>query len=162
MAREKTLARRERPEMEQMEPWNTFRDMERMFRDFFVSPMLRRNWLMPEMRQEIEPEVDLRETEHEFVMSAAIPGLSKEDIDISVTEDRITVSGERRTLEEKPDERVHVRQQSYGSFRVCYSLPSDVKPEEVNATYKNGILEVHMPKAEVVEPHRVEVNIQEG
>lgn len=163
MAREKNLARREHPEMEQMEPWNTFRDMERMFRDFFVTPlpMFRRGWMMPEFRREIEPEVDLRETEHEFVLSAAIPGLTKEDIDINVTQDRISVSGERKTEEEKPEERFHVRQQSYGSFRVTYSLPSDVKPEDVSATYKNGVLEVHMPKAEVVEPHKVEVHIQD-
>lgn len=161
MARDKTLARRERPEMEQMEPWNTFRDMERMFRDFFVSPMLRRPWLMPEMRRELEPDVDLRETENAFILSAAIPGLMKEDINIDVTEDSVTVSGERKVEEEKPDERIHVRQQTYGAFKVCYSLPSDVKPDDVSATYKNGVLRVHMPKAEVVEPHKVEIKAEE-
>jgi HSP20 family protein len=161
MAREKTLARRERPELEQMEPWNTFRDMERMFRDFFISPMMRRTLMIPELRREIEPEVDLRETEKEFVLSAAIPGMSKDDININVTEDAIHLSGERKTEEEKPEEKFHVRQQSYGAFKVSYTLPADVKPDEVSATYKNGILEVHMPKAEVVEPHKVEVQVQD-
>lgn len=163
MAREKTLARRERSELGELEPWNTFRDMERMFRDFFLSPlpMLRRSWLAPELRRELEPEIDLRETEHDFVLSAAIPGMSKDDIDINVTEDRITLSGERKTEEEKPGERMHIRQQSYGSFHASYVLPSDVKPGEVKATYKNGILEVHMPKAEVTEAHKVNVEVEE-
>lgn len=161
MTREKTLARREQTDLEQMEPWNTFRDMERMFREFFVSPMLRRGWLMPEIRHELHPEVDLRETEDEFILSAAVPGLSKEDININVTTDSIHLSGERKTEEEKPDEKFHVRQQTYGAFRVSYSLPADVKPEEVNATYKNGVLEVHLPKAEVIEPHKVEVRVQD-
>jgi HSP20 family protein len=163
MAREKALARRERTELEQLEPWNTFRDMERMFRDFFMSPlpMLRRSWLIPELRHELEPEVDLRETEKEFILSAAIPGLSKDDIEINVTDDRITVSGERKVEEEKPQERVHIRQQTYGTFRVCYTLPADVKPDEVKATYKSGVLEVHMPKAEVTEPHKVNVEVEE-
>lgn len=161
MAREKTLARRERTDLEQLEPWNTFRDMERMFRDFFVSPMLRRNWLVPELRRELEPEVDLRETEKDFILSAAIPGMSKEDIDINVTDDRITISGERKTEEEKPDERIHVRQQSYGRFEISYVLPAEVKPSQVQATYKNGVLEVHLPKAEVIEPHKVEVKVED-
>lgn len=162
MAREKTLARRERGELEQIEPWNTFREMERMFRDFFTSPipMVRPpRWWMTEMREEIIPEVDLKETEKEFVLTAAIPGLQKDDIDIDVTTDRITVSGERKTEEEKPGVRYHLRQQSYGSFRTSYALPTDVKAEEVKATYKNGVLEVVMPKAEISEPHKV--NIEE-
>ncbi len=160
MAREKTLARRERTDLE-MEPWNTFREMERMFRDFFVSPMFRRSWLLPELRREIEPECDLRETDKEFILEVAVPGLSKDDITINVTEDSIQLSGERKVEEEKPDEKYHLRQRSYGSFKVAYSLPSDVKPDEVKATYKNGILEVRMPKAEVVEPHKVEIQVQE-
>ena len=161
MAREKSLVRRERPELEQMEPWNTFRDMERMFRDFFMTPMLRRSWLVPELRREIEPEVDLRETEKEFVLSAAIPGMSKDDININVTEDRVAISGERKTQEEKPEEKFHVRQQTYGRFDISYVLPMEVKPDEVEASYKSGILEVHLPKAEVTEPHRVEVKVED-
>ncbi len=161
MARDKILARRERTDLEQMEPWNTFREMERMFRDFLVSPMMRRNLFGPELRREMEPEVDLRETEQEFILEAAVPGMSSNDINISVTSDSIHLSGERKTAEEKPDEKFHVRQQSYGAFKVTYSLPADVKPEEVKATYRSGILEVHMPKAEVAEPHKVEIQIQE-
>lgn len=161
MARERTLARRERTDLEQIEPWNTFRDMERMFRDFFLSPMLRRSWIAPELIREIEPDVDLKETEKEFILSASIPGLNKDDIDINVTEDRIAITGERKTEEEKPDEKVHVRQQSYGKFAITYVLPAEVKPDEVDATYKNGVLEVHLPKAEVTEPHKVEVKVED-
>lgn len=163
MAREKTLARRERAEMEQYEPWNTFREMERMFRDFFTSPLplLSRRLMMPEMRHEVMPEVDLRETEKELVLSASLPGLEKDDIDINVTEDRIIVSGERKTEEERPGEEYHIRQQSYGQFRVSYALPVPVKPDEVKATYKNGVLHVTMPKSEVVEEHKVKIEAED-
>lgn len=164
MSREKTLARRERAELEHYEPWNTFRDMERMFREFFTSPlplMRARGWMMPEMAHELTPEVDLRETEDELILSATIAGLEKDDIDINVTSDRITVSGERTTEEEKPGEQYHVRQQSYGSFRVSYALPVEVRPDNVKATYKNGVLDVHMPKAEVTEEHKVKVEVED-
>lgn len=165
MAREKTLARREGvQQLEPFEPWNTFKEMERMFRDFFTSPfpvLGRRMMMMPEMQYEVMPEVDLRETDKELVLSASIPGLEKDDIDINVTDDRITISGERKTEEEHPGERYHVRQQSYGEFRVSYALPATVKPDEVKATYKSGVLEVTMPKTEVAEEHKVKIEVKD-
>lgn len=162
MPREKTLARRERGELEQYEPWNTFQEMERMFRDFFTSPfpVLRRPGWLRELRTEYIPEVDARETEKEYILSAALPGLEKDDIDIDVTKDHITLTGERKTEEERPGESYHLRQQTYGQFKVSYHLPVEVKPDEVKATYKNGILEVSMPKAEVTEAHKVKVETQ--
>ena len=160
MAREKTLARRERGEVEQIEPWDTFRDMERMFRSFFGStlPMLRPpRWWAREFEGEFVPDVDLKETDKEYMMSLTVPGLTKDDIDIDVTSDRVTVSGERKTEEEKPGERYHIREQRYGSFCVSYALPSDIKPDDVKASYKNGLLEVVLPKAEAPETHKVKV-----
>lgn len=162
MARERTLARRERGELENLEPWDTFRDMERMMRGFFTSPLsLARpaRWLAP--LGELAPEVDLKETDKEFVLSATIPGLTKDDINIDVTHDSVTISGERKQEEDKPGERYHLRQQSYGSFSVSYALPSEVKPEDVKAVYKDGILEVTMPKAEETKAHKVNIEVKE-
>ncbi|MCL5105473.1 MAG: Hsp20/alpha crystallin family protein [Armatimonadetes bacterium] len=163
MAREKSLAKAERPELERYEPWNTFRDMERMFRDFFISPlpMLRQpRWWPTELRLDVIPEVDLKETDKELVLSANLPGLNKDDFNIDVTKDTITVTGERKSSEEKPGEKYHIRQQSYGSFTISYALPVEVRPDEVKATYKNGVLEVLMPKAEVTEAHKVDVKVE--
>lgn len=159
MAREKGLAKQEPRETGMVEPWDTFREMERMFRDFwgpFGLARPGRMWLRP-MRGEVTPDVDLRETDNEFVLSATLPGMEKDDIGIDVTNDSITISGERKTEQEKPGERYHVREQSYGSFNICYTLPSDVKPEDVKASYKNGVLEVTMPKAEAKETKKVKV-----
>lgn len=157
MAREKSIARRERGEMEGVEPWDTFREMERMMRGFFGFPLMR-PWWTGQMLAETTPEVDLKETDKDFVLSAALPGMNKDDIDIDVTSDAITISGERKTEEEKPGERYHFRQQNYGSFSVSYRLPNEVKPEDVKATYKSGVLEVTIPKAE--ETRARKVNIQ--
>lgn len=165
MAHEKTLARKERLDLEPFESWDTFRAMERMFRDFLTSPpsLLRpRSWLMPEMRHELIPEVDLRETEQELILTASVPGIGKDDIDINLTTDRITVSGERKSEEEKPGETYHLRQQTYGSFSLSYALPVEVRPEEVKAAYKDGVLSVHMPKAEVTEEHKVKVEVEDS
>jgi len=160
MAREKTLARREPTELETFEPWNTFREMERMFRGFFGVPMIRPARWLREIG-EIVPDVDLKETDKELVLSATIPGMTKDDIDIDVTADSITLSGERKTEEERPGERYHVRQQNYGSFCVSYTLPAEVKPDEVKASYKHGVLEVIMPKSEEMAKHKVKVEESE-
>jgi HSP20 family protein len=153
MAREKTLVRREPAEVETFEPWNTFRDMERMFRNFFGVPMVRPSRLLGELA----PEVDIKETEKELILSATIPGMTKDEIDIDVTGGEITISGERKSEEEKPGERYHVRQQNYGAFCVSYTLPVEVKAEDVKASYKHGVLEVIMPKAEETAKHKVKV-----
>jgi HSP20 family protein len=156
MAREKTLARTEEPQVGLMEPWDTFPAMERMFHNFFALPvpLLAAPRWMREMRMEFTPEVDLKETEKDFILSATIPGMEKDDLDINVTPDRITITGERKHEEDKPEDRYHVRQQTYGSFQVSYALPTEVKPKSVKATYKNGVLEVHMPKAAEAEVTR--------
>ncbi|MCX8052327.1 MAG: Hsp20/alpha crystallin family protein [Armatimonadetes bacterium] len=158
MARAKTLAKKESQEMRRWDPWDTFEEMERMFRDFFTSPFpLLRPWRLRPSQVEFTPEVDLRETDKEFIFSATLPGMEKEDIDIDVTADRITISGERKAEEERPDECYHIRQQSYGAFNVSYGLPAEIKPDQVKATYKNGVLEVVMPKAEVREAKKVKI-----
>lgn len=160
MAREKTLARKEERERGLLEPWDTFSEMERMFRDFVIPPT---TWFRPPgwltgLRTEFTPQVDLKETEKEYILSAALPGMEKDDIEINVTSDRITISGERKTEEERPEEAYHLKQQTHGSFRVSYALPGEVKPHEVKATHKNGILEVIMPKTvEVEAAHKVPI-----
>jgi len=163
MSREKMLAKPERTEMERYEPWNTLRDMERMFREFIGSPLpIGRppRWWPMEFRQHMTPEIDLRETDKDLILSATVPGLGKDDFNIDVTKDTIEITGERKIEEERPGEKFHVRQQSYGTFCVSYALPVDVRPDEVKATYRNGILEVIMPKAEVTEAHKVEVDVE--
>lgn len=158
MARGRTLAKKETGELQRWDPWDTFQEMERMFRDFFMSPFpLMRPWRLRPARLEFTPEVDLRETDKELILSATLPGMEKDDIDIDVTSDRITISGERKVEEEKPGESYHLRQQSYGAFNVSYALPAEIKPDNVKATYRNGILEVTMPKAEVREAKKVTI-----
>lgn len=159
MMRDRKLAKPENREISAMEPWNSFRDMERMFRNFFVSPF--GGWMEPALWNTegaiSSPEVELKETEDHVVLSAALPGINKDDIDIDVTADSISVSGTRQSVEEKPGETVHIRRQQYGSYQFRYRLPAEIKPNDVTATYKDGILEITMPKAEVTQSTKVKI-----
>ncbi|MFQ6039491.1 MAG: Hsp20/alpha crystallin family protein [Candidatus Poribacteria bacterium] len=106
------------------------------------------------------PAVDMFERENEVVLRAEVPGMAKEDIDISVSGNTLTISGERKTEEEIKDEDYYHCERSYGRFQRALSLPQGVDAENIKASYKNGILEVTIPKQEEAKPKKIEVAVE--
>jgi HSP20 family protein len=106
------------------------------------------------------PSVDLYETADDIVLNAYLPGMSREDIHLEVLGSTIHLSGESKA--NIPDEgtTVHFTQGGYGRFDLRYRLPAEVSADQVKATYRNGVLEVRMPKAESAKPRAVEVQIE--
>jgi len=103
------------------------------------------------------PAVDVAETANDIVLRAELPGLKQEDIDIELSGDTLTLRGERKyENEERKDNFVRV-ERSYGRFQRSFTLAVPVNVEQVKATYKDGILEVHLPKSEAIKPRKVQV-----
>jgi HSP20 family protein len=103
------------------------------------------------------PAVDVFDTSDAVVLKAELPGMKIDDIQIEVDDNVLTIKGER-TFEEKVDEERYYRvERRYGSFQRSLALPQGVKPDEIEATYEDGILEVTVPKAEAMKPKRIEV-----
>ncbi len=137
--------------------WDDFRRFEemmnRMFEDFWGRP--RRKLLPSGEREEIvpagyrEPFIDVIETDKEVIASAELPGLEKQDISINVTEDRLEISAQTKHEEKKEEKGYVYRERRSGSYYRAISLPSPVDPDNSKATYKNGVLEVKMPKTEI-------------
>jgi HSP20 family protein len=94
------------------------------------------------------PKVDIIENETAFEIHFAVPGLTKEDFNIEVKDNYLTVSGERKFSNEKKDKNFHSIETSYGSFKRSFSLPETVNAEKAQANYNNGILELTLPKDE--------------
>jgi HSP20 family protein len=93
------------------------------------------------------PNVDIHETENEVVATCDIPGLEKkEDVDIDVNNNMLTISGTVNRVNEVKEENMHRRERFVGRFQRSVALPSRVNTEGVKATYKNGVLEIRMPK----------------
>lgn len=88
------------------------------------------------------------DSENEIVVKAEVPGCKAEDIDISVHGNTLTISGEKKAEEEKKEKGYYHLERSYGSFRRELSLPGDVDPDKVEASCKNGVLTVTLPKSE--------------
>ena len=123
------------------EPW---RDMERMFERFFsLSPGLLSN-----MPREFNPVLDVHETEKEFQINVEVPGMSEKDIEISMSRDSLTITGEKKEEKEENSKGVYRLERRYGSFSRSIPLPENcVDTEKVEASYHNGILTVKLPKA---------------
>lgn len=103
------------------------------------------------------PSVDVMENQNEIVLHVELPGLKQEDIDIELTGDTLTLRGERRfDTEERKDNYVRV-ERSYGRFQRSFTLGVPVQHSGVTATYKDGILEIHLPKSEETKPRKVQV-----
>jgi HSP20 family protein len=106
------------------------------------------------------PHVNLKETDSEFVVTAEIPGLSRDELDISLTEDSVTLKGERKVERETKRESYHYRETSYGTFQRVIPLPGAIKPGEARATLKDGVLTMTLPKAEAGKRKAVTVSVE--
>jgi len=105
------------------------------------------------------PLVDVMEDEDKIVVKADLPGMKKENIDIELTGDTLTIKGERKFEdEEKKDNYVRV-ERAYGQFMRSFTIGVPVNASEIKASYKDGTLEVTIPKAEEIKPKKVEVAV---
>ncbi|WP_062312393.1 Hsp20/alpha crystallin family protein [Demequina rhizosphaerae] len=103
------------------------------------------------------PALDVEETEDGYTMHVELPGVKPEEVDVSLEENVLTVSGERNFYEEKTAEGFRRVERRFGRFHRAVRLPDRVDPDNVKATYKDGLLTVTVPKSEAAKPRRIEV-----
>ena len=103
------------------------------------------------------PRVDVSEDDTALIVNADLPGVDEKDLDVSVSENTLTIAGERRDETEHHGRDVHWREQSYGSFQRRIPLPCNVEPDQVEASFKRGVLTVRLPKSEAARRLKVAV-----
>jgi HSP20 family protein len=120
------------------------------FRDFgFSAP--NNTWMPP---------VDIFQTgEHELVLKAELPDMSREDIAINIENFVLTINGEKKVASDVKDEQYHHVERRYGTFSRSFSLPTTVDPGRVSAEYKNGVLTVRLPLREEAKPRSIKVDV---
>jgi HSP20 family protein len=106
------------------------------------------------------PRVDITEDDKEYLIKAEIPEVDKKDVKVTVQERVLTIQGERKQEKEENGKRIHRVERFYGTFVRSFSLPEDVKEDDVKAEFKDGMLLVHLPKAEQPKPKAVEIQVQ--
>lgn len=108
------------------------------------------------------PAVDIYETENELVVKADLPDLVEKDIDVRVENNMLTIRGERKFDQTVKEDNFLRVERSYGAFSRSFSLPNTVDTEKIQASYKNGVLKVELPKRAESKPRQVKVNISNG
>ena len=135
-------------------PWRDLVSVQDEMNRLFDGLMRRRDAGSP---GEWMPAVDISETDEEFVVSADTPGMKAEDIKISVANNVLTLRGEKKNVREDKEENFHRIERTYGSFERTFSLPSGVDSQNIRAKYKDGVLEVRLPKSKEAKPQEIKV-----
>lgn len=118
-------------------------DIERWFESFFPPAM--RGFGTAEGQW--SPAVDLTETPDEYIVKAELPGMKQDDIDVTLIDQTLTVSGEKKVEKEEKEKDYHRVERYFGKFQRSFHLPLRVDSEKIKATYKDGVLEVNLPKS---------------
>jgi HSP20 family protein len=145
-----------------VERWDPFRNMSdmqgevnRLFDSFLGRPAASaapavRTWA---------PVLDIHETKDDLVLNFELPGVTDKDVSLSITGDLLTLKGERSANRDVKDESVYHVERVYGKFERSVQLPMPVQADKVKATYRDGVLEVKLPKVEEVKPKAIKIDI---
>lgn len=128
--------------------------MDRLFEDSFVSPL---TWRQIEGNGSLNPAVDVHQTPDEIVVTAVLPGVRPEEVDMTITGQTLTMRGEMKADETVNREQYLYRERRYGTFSRQIQLPVRVEGDRAEATFENGILTLRIPKAEEVKPRQIQI-----
>jgi HSP20 family protein len=107
-----------------------------------------------------EPNLDLYEEKDQIVVKAELPGMTKDDIHVSVVDNILTIQGEKKKEEENKGKDYYHAERVYGAFVRNLTLPAEINPEKVQAVFKNGVLEIRLPKSEEAKKKAINVKVE--
>ena len=137
------------PEPLHLTSW--FEDLDRFVNEVWARPYFLSS-------DHIHPDIDLFEDEKDLVLRAELPGVKKNDIDISFQNGCLTIKAEKKTAETKGDE--YMRERFYGRYTRSLTLPMDVDEAKITSTYSDGVLEVRLPKTEEVKSKKIDIKVK--
>jgi HSP20 family protein len=140
-------------------PSNLFglqREMNRMFDNFFGDADRSEDSALLAWT----PAVDIAEHDDEYIVRVELPGVLKDDVKITLESNILTIRGDKKQQKETKKADYHRVERSYGSFQRSFTLPTTVKSDQIDATFKDGILSISLPKAEEAKPKQIDVKVK--
>lgn len=139
-----------------LRPWNPLGELEghmdRLFSDFAGDL----SWHGGEWM----PAIDVKESDNTYTLEADLPGVKKEDVELTIVDNVVTIKGERKREEQVEENGYHRVERSHGSFQRSFTFPEGFDGGNVKAHYENGVLRVTLPKREEAKPKRIEVKVK--
>jgi HSP20 family protein len=144
--------------------WDPFRELDelqnRISTLFGRAPVRKEGEKQEALRvAEWAPLVDITEDDKEYTIKAELPDVKKDDLKISVQNDVLSISGERKYEKEEKNKKYHRVERAYGNFLRSFTVPEDADADRVSAEFKDGLLQIHLPKSEKVKPKTIEVKV---
>jgi HSP20 family protein len=138
---------------------NLHREIDRVFEDFTGG----NRWPFPAMTGEngkMTPSINVSETDSEIEITAEMPGVEEKEIDVSLTDDIVTIKAEKKSETEKSEKDYRLMERSYGMYERSLRLPCEVKVDKVQAAFKNGVLKITMPKSSETKAKTQKITVQ--
>jgi len=150
------------PRLGELQPVRGLRqEVDRLFDEFFRGwPKPWTGGLLPQEEGAFAPVVDLKETEKEFVLTAEVPGMQKDQLDVNIMEESVTIRGERQEEKETKEQSYYYKESSYGSFQRVVPLPARILADKAKAKLKDGVLTLNLPKAEPSKSKAVKIKVE--
>ncbi|HEY4485162.1 MAG TPA: Hsp20/alpha crystallin family protein [Nitrospiria bacterium] len=157
-------------ETREVAPWRPFteltrmeREMERMFEDFMGKPLFGLRW--PERLRFPEfkfrgPAIEIYEEKDDLVLKAELPGMTKEDLDIQISDTYLTLKGEKKAEKEMKEKGHYYSERTYGAFERTVEIPRYVLAEKAVAHFKDGVLKIRLPKTEEAKRKETKIKIE--
>ncbi len=145
--------------MAELVAWRPLRDlkreMDRLWNEFFG-----RETLPEPFETEWVPALDISETKDAVIVRADVPGIDPDDLEITISGNVLTIRGEKKQEREEKGENFYRIERSYGSFVRSVQIPTDIDPEKIEATYKNGVLKITLPKKAEAKGKQIPVKVE--
>lgn len=132
------------------------REMDRFFDDILPLRWFEEN---EELMESVwTPRADLRETDEEYIINMDLPGVVKKELTVNMQDNVLSISGERKQTETTKEQGYFRKERVYGNFYRAFTLPQAVKEDKIEASFKDGVLTIHVPKVEKTKPHKIEIH----
>jgi HSP20 family protein len=143
-----------------IDPFRELEEMSHRLSRIFGRPLPPKDGGKEEMTiAEWSPLVDITEDDKEYLIKAELPEVKKEDVKISIHDNVLSISGERKYEKEEKGKKYHRVERAYGSFMRSFTLPEEADAGKISADYKDGVLKVHLAKSEKAKPKSIEVKV---
>ena len=138
-------------------------EIDRMMDNFFarrMRPWWPERWLGMRHEEIVAPTLDVYEEKDDLVVKAELPGMDKDQIEVQISGSELILKGEKNKEEKIEDKNYYRCERSYGAFRRAVELPVDVQADKIKASFKNGILEVRLPKTEKAKTKEIKIKVE--
>ena len=139
------------------DPVREIQSMRNLMDRFFEESFMDAPRLWSRSLETFAPALDVMEDSDAYTVTASVPGVDPEAIDVTLTENVLTIKGETKSEEEKKEANYHLRERRFGRFSRSITLPTPVDADHIEATQENGVLTLRLPKVESAKPKRIEI-----